>query len=67
MNNLKFSGLMLMLLATILVLSVPTINAQCLRSGAPCQPNGSMGNCCRGICWKEVGWTIGHCQWFQSR
>lgn len=54
-------------LATILMLVAPAINGQCLRSGARCQPDGSLGNCCRGICWKEVGWTIGHCQWFQSR
>lgn len=60
MNNLKLSSLMLMLLVTILVLLAPAINAQCLRTGAPCIPDGSIGTCCRGICYTE-GSFVGQC------
>lgn len=54
------SCLLVVFLATILMLMVPSINA-CEPEGTPCQPDGST-NCCSTFCYKQVGWAIGYCK-----
>nr|CAH7736104.1 unnamed protein product [Callosobruchus chinensis] len=34
----------------------------CLRNGRLCKANGSMGNCCSGFCYQQVGWRRGYCK-----
>lgn len=34
----------------------------CIKNGDGCQPDGSQGNCCSGMCHKEPGWSAGHCR-----
>nr|CAI5861248.1 unnamed protein product [Callosobruchus analis] len=34
----------------------------CIKNGRACQANGSMGNCCSGFCYQQVGWRRGYCK-----
>ncbi|CAB0031014.1 unnamed protein product [Trichogramma brassicae] len=59
----SFSALLLLFVAAavILVLQAPSAFA-CIGNGANCQPDGSLGNCCSGFCYKQVGWAMGDCR-----
>ncbi|KAL7287143.1 hypothetical protein TKK_0018760 [Trichogramma kaykai] len=59
----SFSALLLLFVAAavILVLQAPSAMA-CIGDGGHCQPDGSLGNCCSGFCYKQVGWAMGDCR-----
>ncbi|XP_043473095.1 antimicrobial peptide Alo-3-like [Leptopilina heterotoma] len=60
MAGFKSFGMLLVLLATVLMMFAPIINA-CESVGTKCQPDGST-NCCSGFCYKQVGWAEGECR-----
>nr|CAI5852048.1 unnamed protein product [Callosobruchus analis] len=44
------------------VLGIQSANAQCIANGYTCRSDGSLGYCCSGFCYQEVGWTNGYCR-----
>ncbi|VEN64291.1 unnamed protein product [Callosobruchus maculatus] len=45
------------------VLGIQTVNgADCIPNGGTCQADGSVGNCCSGFCYQQVGWKDGDCR-----
>nr|CAH7743214.1 unnamed protein product [Callosobruchus chinensis] len=44
------------------VLGIQTANGQCIANGGTCQADGSIGNCCSGFCYQQVGWAEGDCR-----
>ncbi|XP_051170842.1 antimicrobial peptide Alo-2-like [Leptopilina boulardi] len=60
MMSFKMSGFLLMLVAIILMIAPSTM--ACIANGRNCQPDGSLGNCCTGNCYKQQGWAMGDCR-----
>nr|CAI5851970.1 unnamed protein product [Callosobruchus analis] len=44
------------------VLAIQTANGQCIANGGVCKSDGSLGNCCSGYCYQQVGWANGNCR-----
>lgn len=61
MSGFKSFGLLMMLIATIMLIN-PSSCAVCNHHGHVCKADGSMGLCCSGFCYQQVGWETGYCQ-----
>nr|CAI5851967.1 unnamed protein product [Callosobruchus analis] len=48
--------------AIMAVLAIQSANGQCITNGNVCRSDGSLGNCCSGFCYQQVGWTNGYCR-----
>nr|CAH7755181.1 unnamed protein product [Callosobruchus chinensis]CAH7765401.1 unnamed protein product [Callosobruchus chinensis] len=44
------------------VLGIQSANGQCIKNGATCKSDGSIGNCCSGYCYQIAGASSGVCQ-----
>nr|ABC40569.1 putative antimicrobial knottin protein Btk-1 [Bemisia tabaci] len=59
----KYLAWFIFAVATLWMIAGSMAQGNCLPDGAPCQADGSMGNCCTTFCLQheQPGGTPGHC------